>query len=567
MNLFRTLLRRGLSAAALLALAALGAAQPAAAATQWVMGYYVAYQRDMYPPQSIGWGGLTHIMMGRVKAKADGTLNLDFDWDTTHGPALAKDIAKRAHAAGKKAILMVGGADEGATIRAAVVNHRAAFVANLVAAMNSLGYDGLDLDWEDSVDWAKFQSLVTDLRAAAPNAILTAPMAAININYETVDSHVAAIAAKLDRISLMTYAPATVWAGAGSGWLSWFNAPLAGEKETTPVSIASSLQRYVAAGVPKSKLAMGTSFYAICYTGGVTGPNQSAENGVAIRGGDNDFPLSKFYGKGGVFDWSRRFWNARASQSYLSLPTAESHGCRYVSYEDESALLAKGAYSRQNGYGGVIVWTINQGYVTSHSRPNFLLEALRKGFIDPNAAQTVGLSVMQGDVSLAPGAQRRFSALVTGTTNKSVTWSIVETGCGAIDGAGRYTAPSTQKTCTVTAKSVADRSKTASAKVTVSAASWTPSFSVSRSGTWWVEVLAKDASAASMSIQWPDGTSSPLSLEYRQYGTNYPVFAANYEFPDAGGSYYFTAKSTSNRTAKVKLKVPACAHGADGVCH
>jgi chitinase len=148
-----------------------------------------------------------------------------------------------------------------------------------------------------------------------------------------------------------------------------------------------------------------------------------------------------------------------------------------------------------------------------------------------------------------------------------VNWSVVETGCGAIDGAGRYTAPATQKNCTVRAKSVADPTKTATAKVTVSTAQWTPSFSVSRSGTWWVEVLAKDASVASMSIRWPNGTISPLALQYRQWGTNYPVFAANYEFPDAGGTYPFIAVSTNGRTVETKLKVPACAHGADGVCH
>ncbi len=39
----------------------------AMAATQWVMGYYVVYQRDIYPPAKIGWDGLTHIVVGRLK--------------------------------------------------------------------------------------------------------------------------------------------------------------------------------------------------------------------------------------------------------------------------------------------------------------------------------------------------------------------------------------------------------------------------------------------------------------------------------------------------------------------
>jgi chitinase len=548
---------------AIMSLPTLGASA-ARAATQWVMGYYVAYQRDLYPPQAIDWSGLTHIVMGRVKANRDGTLNLDFDWDATNGPALARDIAARAHAAGKKAILMLGGDDNSPAIHDAVVGHRAQFVANLVAAMNSLGYDGIDLDWENTIDWAAFQRFAADLRAAAPRAILTVPMGALNINYQTVDPHVAAIAAKLDRISIMSYYPATAWAG--SGWRSWFNSPLAGEKPSTPVSITSTLQRYVAAGVPRSKLAMGTSFYAICYTGGVTGPDQSTENGVQIRGGDNDLMLSKFYGRNGAFSEIYRHWSAAASQPYLSLPRAEEHGCRYVSYEDEQALLAKGAFSRRSGYGGIIVWTINQGYVASHSQPNFLMAALRKGFIAPDAPQTVGLSILQGGSWLSTGAQLRFSALTTGTSNRAVSWSVVEPGCGVVDSSGLYTAPATQKTCTVRARSLADGTKTATARVTVSNTPWTPSFTIARPGTWWVEVTARDATVASMSVRWTDGSNLPLSLIYRQYGTNFPVFAANYGFLDAGGAYLFTARSTTNRTAQKTLAVPRCVHGADGVC-
>ena len=547
-----------------LSLSAPGGAAATTASPQWVMGYYVAYQRDMLPPAAIDWNGLTHIVMGRIKANADGTLNTDFDWDTTNGPALAKTVAQLAHAAGKKAILMLGGDDNSATIYAAVANHRAAFVANLIATMASYGYDGLDLDWENTIDWSLFQLFVSDLRRAAPNAILTLPTGALNINYQTVDPHIPLIARQLDRLTVMSYSPATAWAG--SGWLSWFNSPLSGVKAATPVSIASSLQMYAAAGVAKAKLGMGTSFYAICYTGGVTGPNQSTANGVTIQGVDNNFPLSSLYGLNGVYTETYRYWYAGAYEPYLSLPKPESHGCRYLSYEDEQSLQAKGQFSIAKGYGGIIVWTINQGYVASHSEPNFLMQALYKGFLNPNATPVVGLSILQGNTALKTGASEQFSALVTGTTNKAVTWAVVEPNCGAVSAAGLYKAPAAQQTCTVKATAQADTTKTATANVTVSNTPWTPGVSVARLGTWWVEVTVKDASAASMMIQWADGSSSPLFINYRQYGTNYPVFAANYYFPDGGGIYPFTLRSTSNRVDAVKLTVPACNHGADGVC-
>lgn len=537
---------------------------PAAAATQWVMGYYVGYQRDMLPPSAIAWNGLSHIVMGRILARPDGTIDTSFDWDPVNGPILAKDVSTRAHAAGRKAILMLGGAGEGTKIRQAVTGHRAAFVANLVATMKDLGYDGIDLDWEDDIDWPAFVAFATDLRKAAPKAILTMPVGVLNMNYDTVDPRLPAIAAKLDRLSVMSYYPATSWAG--SGWLSWFNSPLDGEKPATPASIASSLEAYAAAGIPKAKLSMGISFYAICYTGGVTGPNQSTENGVAIAGGDNDFELSELYGRNGIYAEANRRWYAAASEPYLTLPKPDSRGCRYVSYEDEQSILAKGAYSRSKGYGGIIIWTINQGNVVSHPRRAFLMDALEKGFLRPGVARTVAVSVIQGDTWIKPKAKLRFAALVTGTASRGVTWSVAGTGCGTIDAGGTYTAPATARTCTVKATSKADPTRSATAKVTVSNAAWTVGFSISRSGTWWVEVIAKNAAVVSMAVRWPDGTVKPLALQYRRPGDNWPVFAANYGFPDAGGKYVFEARAANNRLATATLTVPACDHGDDGVC-
>ena len=136
--------------------------------TPWVTGYYVGYQRDMLPPEDIDWDGLTHIAMGAATANADGTLNTDFYIDDTNGPALARQISTLAHAHNKKAILMLGGADNGAAIHSAVSNHRAAFIANIVSTMDTLGYDGVDLDWEDDVDWVLFETFAKELRRQHP---------------------------------------------------------------------------------------------------------------------------------------------------------------------------------------------------------------------------------------------------------------------------------------------------------------------------------------------------------------------------------------------------------------
>ncbi|HMA94298.1 MAG TPA: glycoside hydrolase family 18 protein, partial [Polyangiaceae bacterium] len=348
----------------------------------WVTGYYVGYQSSKHPPSEIDFSGLSHLVMGAALVKADGSVDLSFYvGDANAGGTLARDVAKRAHAAGKRALLMVGGAGNGAAIASAVKNRLDVFVSNLVKAVTDLGYDGLDLDWEDSVDMPQFVSLAKALRAKMPNAILTVPGFTVNPNYQTVDPATKQLVDYLDQYNLMSYFPAT--AMAGGGWLSWHNSPLCGQKATTPVTIEDSLKRFTDAGVPKSKLGMGVAFYAICYTSGVTAPNQSTE-GVSIMGGDNDFPVSELLGGTTAYPSSARHWDAQAQVPYLALSSADRRGCKYVSYDDEESLAAKGTFAKQGGYGGIIVWTISQGYMPNRAagQRNPLMQALKKSFLD-----------------------------------------------------------------------------------------------------------------------------------------------------------------------------------------
>jgi hypothetical protein len=88
----------------------------------------------------------------------------------------------------------------------------------------------------------------------------------------------------------------------------------------------------------------------------------------------------------------------------------------------------------------------------------------------PSPAVTVQLSVTS--ISLAPGAQQQFTAVVKGTSNTAVTWSVDgiaggNSTAGPVTSAGLYTAPSQAGTHIVASTSVADTTKSASAQVTV----------------------------------------------------------------------------------------------------
>ncbi len=360
---------------------------------QWVLAYYVGYQIDRYPIADIEWSALTHIAFAPMTVNADLTLDLSFNDSTGNGIQDAQALAAAAHANGVVPLLMLGGAGAGTNLATAASGaNRVAFVQRLLAALDDLGFDGLDLDWEDHVNLDDLVALAQALREARPSIVLTYPAHTINANIETVDPRMATLAQSLDRFFVQTYFPST--AVIGSGWSSWFVAPVSGATHSTPIAIDDSLSRYAGVGIPAAKLGMGAGFFAICYTGNVSGPRQPTTTTMQIVGGSNAYPLSAFFATGSTFDHAtagERMRDSIADEPYLALSTAvQDSGCgaatRYISYEDETSLAAKGAFSKGNGYGGIIVWTLAQGYLPANSAGgrsrDAMLQALRSAFLE-----------------------------------------------------------------------------------------------------------------------------------------------------------------------------------------
>ena len=344
--------------------------------TKWLMGYYPGYQRDDMPPEQVPFDRMTHIAVGAALPNTDGTLDTTFYLDATQGPALADDLTTRAHTAGRKAVLMVGGAGTyDGFASSSNASNRATFVSNLVAFAKAHGFDGLDLDWEPlaTSDLPALDALAKALRAAWPQVILTVPVGTININYETVDASWGAISSSFDQINLMSYS----MAGAYEGWQSWHHSPMDGASPTTPTSIKSSVQAWLAAGVPASKLGIGAGFYGLCYTSPVTGPKQ-ALNGANSIADDNGLSyralMSSYYSA------NERHWDDTALSPYLSFTSPKGqHACTYLSYTDEQSLQEQASYVHQANLGGVIVWTINEGHLESGADRDPLLTALYGG--------------------------------------------------------------------------------------------------------------------------------------------------------------------------------------------
>ncbi|UUW90432.1 glycoside hydrolase family 18 protein [Pimelobacter simplex] len=401
----------------------------ARSAKPWVTGYYAGWFWDQeYAPHEVDMSDLSHFVFGRV-APGGGSLDgvpgaVVPGAGSAHDPAASpypgttvEDyLVDRAHAAGAKALLMLGG--DGFDGRGFVASTtdavRPVFVRNLVDYLVAHDYDGVDVDWENCLGgeaWEcgvrisrdeavrRLSALVVEVRAematrpryAAQPGLITFPGYPVNTNHlqpgGKVDAWQAEMTWLVDQYNLMSYGIGTTWNR--DGWSSWFSGALDDESPATPVSIDSSIDAYVATGAPRDKIGLGIGLYGIYFGPNVTGPRQSTETNEIYETNDVALSYTRLVEMGYLDHGTRRF-DADASSTYRTyggggyvpptepgLPPRNPAG--FLSYEDEESIAAKADYVAAGGAGGTIVWTLNYGALPDGSNP--LLDAIGRTFL------------------------------------------------------------------------------------------------------------------------------------------------------------------------------------------
>ena len=170
--------------------------------------------------------------------------------------------------------------------------------------------------------------------------------------------------------------------------------------------------------------------------------------------------------------------------------------------------------------------------------------------VNPISTTGVSVTISPTVASLTVGSNQQFTAQVTGTTNTSVAWSVdgVNGGnstVGTISSTGNYTAPGIPGTHTVTATSVADPKKSASAKVTVNASTQvsvtisptTATINVNSTQQFTAQVTGTTNTSVTWSV---DGITGGNSTVGTISGTGL------YTAPAAAGSHTVTATSVAD---------------------
>jgi chitinase len=343
------------------------------------------------PASNIDFTALTHIIHFSVVPNSNGTLDSNANSITT---ANSTDVVTRAHTAGLKVLICVGGAGSESAFQAATSSaNLPVFINNLTNFMASRGYDGVDIDWEPlpASDAQQYTNMVTGLWSALngfpQHKLLTVAAGAYPPYGDSLTAEYvmfAALQSQFDQINIMTYD----MSGPYDGWVTWFNSPIYDGGYRFPSngnlvpSVDGAVTNFLTNGVAPAKLGIGIAFYGYLWTGGsgtssicITQPRQSwtnAPTATAIRYSTimTDYYQSNLY-----------HWDTNAQSAYLSITNANPTNNTFISYDDQRTCQAKVSYARNHGLGGVMIWELAQDHQSGQSSP--LVQALKQALATP----------------------------------------------------------------------------------------------------------------------------------------------------------------------------------------
>ncbi len=327
-------------------------------------GYWSKYQTPAYGAPQIPYHKLTHINHAGVSFDAYGNLSVP---DGFIEPALNH----RAHAAGVKVMLLLGGDFPGLEASGAVQT----LVDNIAAMEQQYGYDGVDIDWEYPVTSADRKLLVTlmaKLRESNPHYVLSIDAAPWGgYGYDLMHLQLS-----LDYVNIMMYDCAGPWTAYGQ-----LNSPIfwngrdPAPYECQPGGSVQGAANIFLKRMPGKKLNMGTPFYGyhyrniheefgLCPNSAWT-PDGACDNAVESGNYGTDFkPLINQHG------W-QTYYDPVALVPYM---LRANGGNGYITYDDAFSTYFRVWYADwQRGLGGTFMWSLDADY-DGHSQD--LLDAM-----------------------------------------------------------------------------------------------------------------------------------------------------------------------------------------------
>ncbi|KAK7018854.1 glycoside hydrolase family 18 protein [Favolaschia claudopus] len=414
----------------LLVLAAQSVSATTAAASNLTaaVGWYASWHEPDVPLSSVLWSKYTHMTYAfacvllpvyfaslQVTVYRTPTVDPKAISLAESDQELLPQFVAAAHKNGVQAGLSIGGwgGSQYFSSNLASPTNRTSFVNSVTKLIQKYHLDLVDFDWEypgmqgigcntiSDSDTQNLLLMLQELRASpiAANITLTAATAVTPFP-STNTSLVPQIATVLDWIAPMVYDLSWNWtAGSPRIQRALPSSPLddscyastpgvTGDGLTGRGSARSAVEAWVAAGFPRSKIALGVPGYGHSFNVNATSaflatnatlltpypPYDTLNHSVGDKWdstGGTDM-CGKYWGPGGTWNFWALVnagyllangtaapnvpyqWDACSSTSYLY---AANHGV-LVSYEDPRSFAAKGAFVRANGLAGFSMWEV-----------------------------------------------------------------------------------------------------------------------------------------------------------------------------------------------------------------
>ncbi len=378
----------------LLMLSAAPLARPASAQESTpdyrVVGYFASwsiYGRN-YFVTDIPADQVTHINYAFAKISDEGEIAFGDEWadvqfpyptdtdsDEVKGNFHQFQLLKAAHP-NLQTLISIGGWSFSSKFSnvALTEESRQKFAQSVVDFLVRYGFDGADIDWEYPTgggaqgnlerpeDKENFILLLQELRSQLDaqgdqdghHYLLTIAAGAGSQAYEPLDW--TQISASLDWINVMAYDMSGAWSD-----VTGFNAPLYDSTANPPegTSVDTTVQAFIALGVPPEKIVVGVPFYGRGWSGVAADNNglhlayEGLPQGTWETGSFDYGDLADNYISNGVFE---RFWDETAQVPYLY----DTNTLTMITYDDPESMAKKAEYVVDHGLGGIMFWELTQ---------------------------------------------------------------------------------------------------------------------------------------------------------------------------------------------------------------